>query len=455
MDIKQYNFINFSRLTLQGVASKNSYLIHFHAGIQKTRNFWNVLPVGFSTKTRSLTAAPVKYPKPLNDVKNNFISITEEFPIINQKLSLLTDYLNHIRNFIFKIIDKELTVISEERVERETEEKIARQHAVEQLRLESELHKLRLEIESIRSNVRRTSYAEDPKTSSNYRISIGRAEEHARETSPAVLMSEATIPATTPIKEEMGIDDLRAIHVKGEQEMVNAVIYTSAQMPVVRADIAEGQSINNRGSIKITSAFGEHEMENSQLVRNPAILREPSKEEGIINSVNSKSVCSREVITDLLHETCTRSFLNVPNGDLVAEKINTSKVQTNGQGIKERKRKVALYVDSLHSENNFILSGSVIECWKSNVITFLNDGDKHVNNQFQTFGISAILPNIAITLKRRGNITDFVIIRKTLSFLDGVRVVSTMGTTPIWDIDSLVKIMCIMPEINVAKSEVA
>ncbi|GFX84242.1 hypothetical protein TNCV_3975891 [Trichonephila clavipes] len=60
MDIKQYNFINFSRLTLQGVASKNSYLIHFHAGIQKTRNFWNVLPVGFSTKTRSLTAAPVK-----------------------------------------------------------------------------------------------------------------------------------------------------------------------------------------------------------------------------------------------------------------------------------------------------------------------------------------------------------------------------------------------------------
>ncbi|GFW12189.1 hypothetical protein TNCV_5111341 [Trichonephila clavipes] len=59
MDIKQYNFINFSRLTLQGVASKNSYLIHFHAGIQKTRNFWNVLPVGFSTKTRSLTAAPL------------------------------------------------------------------------------------------------------------------------------------------------------------------------------------------------------------------------------------------------------------------------------------------------------------------------------------------------------------------------------------------------------------
>ncbi|GFX47354.1 hypothetical protein TNCV_4691591 [Trichonephila clavipes] len=59
------------------------------------------------------------------------------------------------------------------------------------------------------------SYAEDPnKTSSNYRISIGRAEEHVRETSPAVLMAEATIPVTTPIKEEKGIDDLRVIHVK-------------------------------------------------------------------------------------------------------------------------------------------------------------------------------------------------------------------------------------------------
>ncbi|GFV01983.1 hypothetical protein TNCV_946531 [Trichonephila clavipes] len=70
-------------------------------------------------------------------------------------------------------------------VERETEEKIARQHAIEQLCLELELNKLRLEIESIRSNVRWTSCAEDrKKTSSNYRISIGRAEKHVRETSP-------------------------------------------------------------------------------------------------------------------------------------------------------------------------------------------------------------------------------------------------------------------------------
>ncbi|GFX78214.1 hypothetical protein TNCV_5135611 [Trichonephila clavipes] len=61
----------------------------------------------------------------------------------------------------------------------------------------------------------------------------GRAEEHVRETSPAVLI-EATIPVTTPIKEEKGMDDLRVVYVKvkGEQEMVNAVIDTGAQMPV-------------------------------------------------------------------------------------------------------------------------------------------------------------------------------------------------------------------------------
>ncbi|GFU62900.1 hypothetical protein TNCV_908361 [Trichonephila clavipes] len=87
--------------------------------------------------------------------------------------------------------------IRETRAERETEGKVARQHAIEQLRLESDLHKLRLEIESIRSNVRRTSCVEDPKTSSNYRTSIGRAEEHVREISPAVLLAEATIPVTT------------------------------------------------------------------------------------------------------------------------------------------------------------------------------------------------------------------------------------------------------------------
>ncbi|GFU39479.1 hypothetical protein TNCV_5011311 [Trichonephila clavipes] len=75
------------------------------------------------------------------------------------------------------------------------------------------------------------------------------------------------------------------------------------------------------------------------MIRNSAKLREPSKEEGIISSTDSKSVCSQEVVTDLLPET--QSLLNVPNGDLVAVKIKGSNVQTNGQGIKESKREVA------------------------------------------------------------------------------------------------------------------
>ncbi|GFU64328.1 hypothetical protein TNCV_3446381 [Trichonephila clavipes] len=69
------------------------------------------------------------------------------------------------------------------------------------------------------------------------------------------------------------------------------------------------------------------------MIRNPAKLREPSKEEGIINSTDSKSVCSQEVITNLRPETYTQSLLNVPNGDLVAVKINASNVQTNGQDL--------------------------------------------------------------------------------------------------------------------------
>ncbi|GFX56528.1 hypothetical protein TNCV_74741 [Trichonephila clavipes] len=326
--------------------------------------------------------------------KQDLVLLAEE---LGQKVS---DKMTNIelRNIIIgskdyeeEFVRDQLSVILEERFERESEEKIARQlaieeekiarqHAIQQLRWESELNELRLEIESIRSNVKRTSCAEDrKKTSSNYRISIGRAEEHVRETSPAVLMAEATIPVTTPIKEEKGMDDLRVVYVKvkGEQEMVNAVIDTGAQMPVVRPDVVEGQSINNRGSIQITSAFGEHEMgevkdsnmelndfrhgvvpvsknlvndmlicssdyevliENSQMIRNPAKLREPSKKEGIISSTDSKSVCSQEVVTDLLPET--QSLLNVPNGDLVAVKINGSNVQTNGQGIKESKGEV-------------------------------------------------------------------------------------------------------------------
>ncbi|GFU80031.1 hypothetical protein TNCV_579111 [Trichonephila clavipes] len=299
--------------------------------------------------------------------KQDLVLLAEE---LGQKVS---DKMTNIelRNIIIgskdyeeEFVRDQLSVILEERFERE------------------KLNELRLEIESIRSNVKRTSCAEDrKKTSSNYRISIGRAEEHVRETSPAVLMAEATIPVTTPIKEEKGMDDLRVVYVKvkGEQEMVNAVIDTGAQMPVVRPDVVEGQSIDNRGSIRITSAFGEHEMgevkdsnmelndfrhgvvpvsknlvndmlicssdyevliENSQMIRNPAKLREPSKKEGIISSTDSKSVCSQEVVTDLLPET--QSLLNVPNGDLVAVKINGSNVQTNGQGIKESKGEVVL-----------------------------------------------------------------------------------------------------------------
>ncbi|GFU20348.1 hypothetical protein TNCV_2770171 [Trichonephila clavipes] len=320
--------------------------------------------------------------------KQDLVLLAEE---LGQKVSDKMTIIN-LKNIIIgskdyeeEFVRAQLSVISEERVERETEEKIARLHAIQQLRWESELNELRLEIESIRSNVKRTSCAEDrKKTSSNYRISIGRAGEHMRETSPAVLMAEATIPVTTPIKEEKGMDDLRVVYVKvkGEQEMVNAVIDTGAQMPVVRPDVVEGQSIDNRGSIQITSAFGEHEMgevkdsnmelndlrhgvvpvsknlvndmlicssdyevliENSlsQMIRNPAKFREPSKEEGIISSTDSKSVCSQEVITNLRPEIYTQSLLNVPNGDLVAVKINASNVQTNGQGIKESKREVA------------------------------------------------------------------------------------------------------------------
>ncbi|GFV42411.1 hypothetical protein TNCV_4311411 [Trichonephila clavipes] len=53
----------------------------------------------------------------------------------------------------------------------------------------------------------------------------------------------------------------------------------------------------------ICSSDFEGLIENWQMVSNPAILREPSGEEGIINLVNSKSVCNQEVVTDLLPET--------------------------------------------------------------------------------------------------------------------------------------------------------
>ncbi|GFY32931.1 hypothetical protein TNCV_2876801 [Trichonephila clavipes] len=72
-------------------------------------------------------------------------------------------------------------------------------------------------------------------------------------------MAKATVPVTTPIKEKNKIDDLMVVHVKGEEGIVNAAIDTGAQMPVVRADV-EGQSVDDRGTMQITSAFGEDEM---------------------------------------------------------------------------------------------------------------------------------------------------------------------------------------------------
>ncbi|GFY73089.1 hypothetical protein TNIN_114831 [Trichonephila inaurata madagascariensis] len=197
-------------------------------------------------------------------------------------------------------------------------------------------------------------------------------------------MAKATIPVTTPIKEEKGIDDLRDVYVKvkDEQEMVNAVIGTGAQIPVVRADIVEGQNIDNRGTIQITSAFGEHEM--GELKGSSMEINDLRHSVVPISKIrlttDSKSFWSQEVVPDLHPETYPTDVMPVPNESLGAVEIDAWNVQTNGQDIKESKRKVTLSVDSLDSENNFILSGSVVECWKSNVITLLNNSDEHVNN---------------------------------------------------------------------------
>ncbi|GFU85531.1 hypothetical protein TNCV_2952301 [Trichonephila clavipes] len=75
-------------------------------------------------------------------------------------------------------------------------------------------------------------------------------------------MAGITIPVTTPIKEEKGMDDLRVVHVKvkGEQGILNAAIDTGAQIHVVTSDVVEGQSVVKIGTIQITSAFWEHEI---------------------------------------------------------------------------------------------------------------------------------------------------------------------------------------------------
>ncbi|GFX42785.1 hypothetical protein TNCV_2930781 [Trichonephila clavipes] len=106
-------------------------------------------------------------------------------------------------------------------------------------------------------------------------------------------------------------------------------------------------SRKNFNDMFICSSDYEGLIESLQLVRNPAILRESSKEKGIVNSTDSKAVCSQEVVTNLRPETYTQPLSNVPNENLVTVEINTSNIQTNGQDIKESKRKVTFSVDSL------------------------------------------------------------------------------------------------------------
>ncbi|GFW73685.1 hypothetical protein TNCV_1541391 [Trichonephila clavipes] len=126
------------------------------------------------------------------------------------------------------------------------------------------------------------SCAEDPKkASSNYRISIRRAEEHVRQTSPVVLMAEETIPVTTPIKEEKGMDDLRVVHVKvkSEQEMCECcqrhrcpdACGSNMELNDFRHGVVP-VSKNLVNDVIICSSDYEGLIENSQMVRNPAIL---------------------------------------------------------------------------------------------------------------------------------------------------------------------------------------
>ncbi|GFX31375.1 hypothetical protein TNCV_2061911 [Trichonephila clavipes] len=237
--------------------------------------------------------------------KQDLILLAEDLGMRVSDKKTIIDFKNITgrKDYEEEFVKAYLSVISEERVETETEEK-------------------NRQATRNRTATKNTRYR--------------KAEEHVRGTSPVVLTAETTIPVTTPIKEEKGINDSRVVHVKGEQGIVNAAIDTGAQIPVVRTNVVEGQSVDNRGTIQITSAFWEHDrgelkgsnmenndlkhgvipvpknlvngmftcsdygglIENSQLVRNPAILRVSSKKEEIINSVNLKPVCSQEVVTE-------------------------------------------------------------------------------------------------------------------------------------------------------------
>ncbi|GFS63835.1 hypothetical protein TNIN_327001 [Trichonephila inaurata madagascariensis] len=119
----------------------------------------------------------------------------------------------------------------------------------------------------------------------------------------------------------------------------------------------------------------ETEIENSQLVRNTSSIFKQRKI--ITNSTNSKTVCSQVMVIDLRSETYIYTLLNVANENLVAVEISASNVQTNGQNLKGGEN-VAFSVVSFDSEIIFVLFRSVLECWKSNLITLLNESDTNM-----------------------------------------------------------------------------
>ncbi|GFV37491.1 hypothetical protein TNCV_5101951 [Trichonephila clavipes] len=75
----------------------------------------------------------------------------------------------------------------------------------------------------------------------------------------------------------------------------------------------------------ICSSDYEVLIENTQMIRNP-FENLQRKKELLVQQIQNQ-FAAKEVV--LLPET--QSLLNVPNGDLVAVKINGSNVQTNGQ----------------------------------------------------------------------------------------------------------------------------
>ncbi|GFW08415.1 hypothetical protein TNCV_1657291 [Trichonephila clavipes] len=105
--------------------------------------------------------------------------------------------------------------------------------------------------------------------------------------------------------------------------------------------VSDKMTIIDLKNIIIGSKDYEEEFGRAQL---SVISEEQLNELRLEIELNSKSVCSQEVVTDLLPETYTQSLLNASNGDLVAVKINGSNVQTNGQDIKKARERLPLLV---------------------------------------------------------------------------------------------------------------